>query len=278
MDQQHVLLREIDQTDQLIASLSAEGAAFINQLHDVGMTIRPFPPDPLFEAAYDFQSRVFMCPVGGSLAKRFNWRVHEGAHALQGVSAPRTTGKLVAGKRFGFDPESLVRFTRAAELNAYSLQVYFNAVAAQKTGDPSFFSCNDDNEGKSISFTEHPLVKRLVARQLPPADTARIFARRFYSLGKTITVGAPLSGLNFHVTNGNAYDLLTLSRYIVQVEQIGAIKNPAAIDRTEIATLLNSFMTIDPDGRLEREIAGPLRLNQNNRELLQEIKAVMHPR
>lgn len=170
------LQKEVKAVDAFIASLGDQGKKFLDSLHDTGVTTEDMEPGVQFDAYYNTATNTMHLDEGLPLATMFNYRVHEGVHAIhtrpyQDMQAAITNLDLSAA--------DFLKIRRAMEINAHYVQAYFCILAAHKTGDASFLNAVSNNF-TMISFAAE--MEELATSQYTAEESANIMARKLMNL------------------------------------------------------------------------------------------------
>lgn len=263
------LKKEIAETDKFIAGLGPEGKSFLDQLAAIDMHVAPLPDDSPHQAAYDMEDNIFYCPLGLPLSLRFNFRVHEGAHAVQA----RAIGALSAGRLnapMAITLDGVIKFARTVEQNAHGVQAYFNAIAVQKTGNSAFV---DDLDIDSSLNAYRNAISESMRAGMKPLAVGRAVARSF--LGHIIQL--PVAGMpddfRLDMKQGELLDMLSLSRYETAIEKRElAEAGQQDFSRDEYKMILNAVVPLDASDVLLSKLDGPVKLAPSNRKTYRTLR------
>jgi len=261
------LQAQIDRVDEFITTLSPAGETFVRQLRAqtyIAVAGDDFPSVAYFNA----QTLTSHFPLDASFAELFNYRVHEGAHAIQALFVPyiiQALAKLETQKGFvEISLPDLVTFTRVCEINANATQAYFNAQAVAKTGDTSYVECfKDDHTLKYLLRRQHALID-----QGKSAEEVRDqIAKEFLSLRRSCAADFPYpkfmpkSLLDF-------VSILTYGKYARQA--FNRHNAPQILKDEHIRLVLNAVSPLSPDvsDLLLSQARSPLDLSRTNRFLM----------
>lgn len=274
------LEKEIAEVDQFIASLGPEGQSFLDQLAAIDMRMAPLPDDSPHQAAYDMEDNVFYCPPGLPLSLRFNFRVHEGAHAVQAHEIGTLSVKRLNAP-VAISLDGTIKFARTVEQNAHGVQAYFNAIAVHKTGH---YGCVDALDIDPSLNSYRVAISEAIRAGMKPLAVGRAIARSF--LGQVIPL--PVEGMpddfKLDMKQGELLDMLSLSRYETAIEnQELAGTGQTDFSRDEYRMILNAVVPLDSSDVLLNRLDGPVKLPPSSRKtyrVLQEQLAglnLKHP-
>lgn len=270
MSIEKTLKKEIAEADKFLSSLGPEGKSFRDRLADIRMDIAPIPDHSLHQAAYDLADNVFYCPPGAPLTLRFNYRVHEGAHAVQAQEAPALMKRLTAPVQL--TPESVVKFRRAVEQDAHAVQGYFDALAVRKTGNAAFV---DDLNVDAVLEPYVNLLKGLISDGRRPLAVGQAIARTFLNHMIRLTVPGERADQTLNIKQGALLDMMSLVQYDALVDMGKVAPARADITRAEFKGLLNGVIIIDPRETILNSLEAPLKLSAPNRKLYKDLQTKM---
>jgi len=272
MENIEILEKEIDEVDSFIASLGEEGEAYVTRLRDLNIKLEIPDARVPHQAYYDCLTNTFFCQTGLPLPIRFNLRTHEGAHGLQFNAVTDVTEAINNLTTYNFSgpfisPVDLVIVRELAEVPAYAIQAYFNAIAATKHDDQSFITCFEDDEGIADFVT---LQLALSEQNASPEEVKTKVAQEFLSC----TMPWPFTDSKT-TTQKDMLNLLALMSYMKIAEEFsGKIRreNFISIPEETLGALLNAALPISCTQTILEEYRKPLALTSINHEFLSDIK------
>ena len=268
MSIEKTLKKEIAEVDRVLAGLGPQGKAFCDQLAASKMDIAPVPVKSMHMAMYDLANNVFYCPPRAPLTVRFNFRVHEGAHAVQAQELPAFIERLTAPVQL--TPDALVKFRRAAEQNAHAVQGYFDALAVNKTGNMAFI---EDINLDTVLETYMCTLRNLVSDGRKPLAVGQTIARTFLNFMVKVGVPGDELGQTLDIRQSALLDMLSLVQYDALIDSDNLAGTRVDITRAELKSFLNAVIVTDPHETVLNKLDSPLILSVRNRKIYKELQA-----
>lgn len=271
------LAEKIDYIDSCIAALGPEGRLFVDKIQELDIKTKPKPENVPFQAYYDAGHNTFHCDEDISLPLLFNVRVHECAHAIQCAEVPDVVDAINNLTR----PESgavvsasdLIRFKRAAEINAHAIQGYFVSMAVKQTGDKSYITCLKE-DASLASFAE--LQEELFDSGVEPADVKNEIAQCFSNLKLSVFRAIPF----IRIRQETAYDLATIFSYAdARTEDMECPRKNLAITGEIIDKTINAVSPLDEtiSSQLLTRLCSPLKMSPASRILSKALRLTIKP-